>query len=1398
MRSPCALATLAIVFICVHARAALSLTETDSTLTVTNDHYSVTFDKTKGGTLARLGTRDVRQADEADGYLLLNDTDPVVTATATPDQAEVKVAAYYVTDGAKAPSHIRAQYRYAFHRDSAVVGLYALISQNLVRTHADVALAPTWRKLSLLDFGAHTGEAKGFTGERIKKRLFFAPATETLFDVSAEDVAHFAELTCPMPPVTEALMPNALDDRSKWVDVSGIWDFGSGRVRATSLAFQHSWNVAGDAVWTDYLLEARARTVSGSGHVYLCARWQDPDNHYALSYLEFPAFSMRIDRVVNGRRIILAEIGEMPDLRVAPDTHIAFAVRGPLLQAFRSNELLLETYDSVFASGRVALGAAVEHPVVFTEVRIHRLEALKDPPPLVRLTSPVSRHAFYRDETEAVLPFAVSCDRAMDGLIVTFSLMNEKHLTTGELLRKAMALDTVRPGEEKAVPFLFQPTQWRSGDYTLKVTVTREDAVLAREETTISLRRRPNADRMLVNAWDSGDPELLARYGFNRVKVHHDNTMSRWIGDEYRTPDNPKRLLVPGAARRLQEIHDRFDECVKHGMWGYLQLEYTRRVAEGVEEAYALKRNGVELQLRPNHYYGAGQRRPNPWHPANIRTIQDFWRTALLAYEDMPGWQSTLLNSESEGTLDVYGNDYWLAMAREELGFDVPEDAAETYRAPKSRPPPEDGIVDADDPYYRFYRWWWERGEGQSMLHARVAEVIKEIRPDVQVWHDPALRQLFVRGRLRGLDQILHWTYSWPRPDRIPMIVDELRCAAVDGQVPVLMIQLIAWGNVAIPPNAPKWPFTKRQSFLPAHSPAVVRQVTWMAVSRGVGGVSYHGIETIDANGMKPGDDRTDVRGVGYRSYMYSNPDTLEAIREVSQTLIQPYGMLTRQLSPVKGQVAFLLSTANAALARRDPMDFKAREAGSLYTKLQAAHVPMDVVYEIDLEEKGLDAYAAIALPGCRVLPRHLYDMIHGFAERGGLIIADRQRVPQFPNVVEFPQAAATWGPGDRIQREVLDAAPQVRSALQDKIRRWVDCDSASVALSTLEDGPNRLVFVINTLKKYGEYLGIYGKVLDDGVPQQVNVKIRRTESVIYDALSQRRIEPAEDGDWFKWPVDLGPGEGRLFAVLPRAIQAVALEAPESVIKGSTVRVSVNVVDEAGAAVTGLIPLRVDIADSQGVEHDYSDYAVARDGTAEVVFPIALNEPAGHWNVKVCELYGGNCGRVFLEVEGKTAKSTAAEDAVISQKTALPSLVSIPEHWLFRIDRIKAGEAEKWFSPDWEKTDWKRISTHDFWDAAIGLYEGDAWYAIDLVIPAGGGKKMWIEFGAVDENYTLWINGKYIADNLAAGTALWDKPVAAEITGHYRPDDVNHIVVRVHNTLGAGGIWKPARIVADD
>jgi hypothetical protein len=141
-------------------------------------------------------------------------------------------------------------------------------------------------------------------------------------------------------------------------------------------------------------------------------------------------------------------------------------------------------------------------------------------------------------------------------------------------------------------------------------------------------------------------------------------------------------------------------------------------------------------------------------------------------------------------------------------------------------------------------------------------------------------------------------------------------------------------------------------------------------------------------------------------------------------------------------------------------------------------------------------------------------------------------------------------------------------------------------------------------------------------------------------------------------------------------------------------------------------------------------------------------------------------------------------------------LMQLPEQWQFRTDSEGVGETQQWQLPGKVDAAWRPISIHQAWEEqGHPGYEGYGWYALDVKLPAGSGGRVWLLFEAVDELATVWIDGTRIGQTEGEPGVVWDKPVAVEITGRYRPDETTHLVVRVHDSAYAGGIWKPVWVV---
>ena len=148
----------------------------------------------------------------------------------------------------------------------------------------------------------------------------------------------------------------------------------------------------------------------------------------------------------------------------------------------------------------------------------------------------------------------------------------------------------------------------------------------------------------------------------------------------------------------------------------------------------------------------------------------------------------------------------------------------------------------------------------------------------------------------------------------------------------------------------------------------------------------------------------------------------------------------------------------------------------------------------------------------------------------------------------------------------------------------------------------------------------------------------------------------------------------------------------------------------------------------------------------------------------------------------------SAEAAEVKTKDSLPK-----SGWSFRMDTEDAGIAEKWFMPAASVEGWTSVDIEGFWGSKGGL--GAGWYRRSVEIPElPADKRIYLYFGAVDEELKLWIDGAYVGEH-NRGPSAWDKPFAVDVTGTLT-EGKRHLALRVYNSAQAGGVWKPVSILA--
>ncbi|MFA9480030.1 DUF4838 domain-containing protein [Phycisphaerales bacterium AB-hyl4] len=163
--------------------------------------------------------------------------------------------------------------------------------------------------------------------------------------------------------------------------------------------------------------------------------------------------------------------------------------------------------------------------------------------------------------------------------------------------------------------------------------------------------------------------------------------------------------------------------------------------------------------------------------------------------------------------------------------------------------------------------------------------------------------------------------------------------------------------------------------------------------------------------------------------------------------------------------------------------------------------------------------------------------------------------------------------------------------------------------------------------------------------------------------------------------------------------------------------------------------------------------------------------------------------------------------------------------WYFRKDEQGVGIKQEWFIADLDKTS-KGIQQYDdggvaylidrqYWmpvrvparlsETPAGDYLGYGWYVTTFNMP-----KLWTEqsvrlrFEGVDEQAWVYVNGKMVGEHTVESEnkpveELWDRPFEIEVASEsFIPNGENLLVVRIHASSGAAGIWGPVQVYVMD
>jgi hypothetical protein len=274
-----------------------------------------------------------------------------------------------------------------------------------------------------------------------------------------------------------------------------------------------------------------------------------------------------------------------------------------------------------------------------------------------------------------------------------------------------------------------------------------------------------------------------------------------------------------------------------------------------------------------------------------------------------------------------------------------------------------------------------------------------------------------------------------------------------------------------------------------------------------------------------------------------------------------------------------------------------------------------------------------LVMPDCDVLTESVVQAIRRFQDSGGIVVGDQRTCPAIQPDLTIPVYQRT-GKAREDKQALLERAAALQQALVSRFRAAVESDHPEVIPYRRRWNRADYVFLVNDRRDFGRYVGHHGLVMEQGRPSRATVRLARTKGNIYDLVQHQPVPANVIEDRLAADIRLGPCDGTVWLVTDQAIENVACRHRETVERGKSLPLTVEVQDGAGRPVEAVVPVEVTILDPEGREGEFSGWYAAEAGRLSIQLDIAANDPFGVWEIRVRELAAGCRATSAFEVPG--------------------------------------------------------------------------------------------------------------------------------------------------------------------
>ena len=381
--------------------------------------------------------------------------------------------------------------------------------------------------------------------------------------------------------------------------------------------------------------------------------------------------------------------------------------------------------------------------------------------------------------------------------------------------------------------------------------------------------------------------------------------------------------------------------------------------------------------------------------PACKAEVREICRTTAEALTNLPGVVGVQTSSEVRGpSRPSWGPDY-IAACRRDLGFDPPKEytGQSAGGAAMRADFPVSCVVEPDYKPLKYYVWWWKKGDGFNDYQDMCTDIFHEVLGDhLFSFYDPVIREPPLWGAGGSKCKVgSQWYYEEPEPYGITYAVSEQQAMArgTPGMRVMTMIQNIMERGIVAPKerkvaNEPAWVADRPNATYVTQPPDIIREAIWTLFARRIDGIGLYPWSVLWDNAAE---DANPAKKKKARGYQFTNPETINVIREAFIKAAVPLGPLLKAVPERAPEVAMLESYASHLLGMGGSSSGWGYNYGDLAV---AANLQPSVIYEEEIVRDGIPPSVKVLLaPNCGAMLRTTFEAIAAFQKKGGILAAN-------------------------------------------------------------------------------------------------------------------------------------------------------------------------------------------------------------------------------------------------------------------------------------------------------------------------------------------------------------------------------------------------------------------------